>query len=231
MFIFLFRAARVLCLAGPERRSRPDFEQRLYQTAISAKLSAEWQAGSGISHRRVRTKMLFCQKRYRCQGAKVRDVFQEKQADGTAAKQRGIHLPFIGKPPSRPNDRGRSAGKKQQKEGPPKDSEREKRAEKKGNDRQDQGKRNKDKRNNNSRNKDSPQRENRQETGRACLRQTAKPGRTGSAGLRTGFPAAAKKQACAIAGPATRPEGRHTIFISAHPECASQRRESSYRPA
>lgn len=40
-----------------------------------------------------------------------------------------------------------------------------------------------------------------------------------------------KKQACAIAGPATRPEGRHTIFISAHPECASQRRESSYRPA
>lgn len=162
MFIFLFRAARVLCLAGPERRSRPDFEQRLYQTAISAKLSAEWQAGSGISHRRVRTKMLFCQKRYRCQGAKVRDVFQEKQADGAAAKQRGTHLPFTGKPPSRPNGRGKSAGKKQQKEGPPKDSGREKRAGKKGNDRRDQGKRNKDRRNNGSRNKDSPQRENRQ---------------------------------------------------------------------
>ena len=29
----------------------------------------------------------------------------------------------------------------------------------------------------------------------------------------------------------TRPEGRHTIFISARPEYASQRRESSYRPA
>ena len=42
---------------------------------------------------------------------------------------------------------------------------------------------------------------------------------------------AAKKQACATAGPTTRPEGRHTIFISARPEYASQRRESSYRPA
>lgn len=40
-----------------------------------------------------------------------------------------------------------------------------------------------------------------------------------------------KKQACATAGPTTRPEGRHTIFISARPEYASQRRESSYRPA
>ena len=40
-----------------------------------------------------------------------------------------------------------------------------------------------------------------------------------------------KKQACATAGPTTRPECRHTIFISARPEYASQRRESSYRPA
>lgn len=40
-----------------------------------------------------------------------------------------------------------------------------------------------------------------------------------------------QKQACATAGPTTRPEGRHTIFISARPEYASQRRESSYRPA
>lgn len=40
-----------------------------------------------------------------------------------------------------------------------------------------------------------------------------------------------QKTACATAGPTTRPEGRHTIFISARPEYASQRRESSYRPA
>lgn len=49
--------------AGPERRSRPEFEQRLYQTAISAKLSAEWQTGPGISPRKAGRKVLFCQKR------------------------------------------------------------------------------------------------------------------------------------------------------------------------
>ena len=48
---------------------------------------------------------------------------------------------------------------------------------------------------------------------------------------RTAESAGKKKQACATAGPTTRPEGRHTIFISARPEYASQRRESSYRPA
>ena len=48
---------------------------------------------------------------------------------------------------------------------------------------------------------------------------------------RTAESAGKKKQAGATAGPTTRPEGRHTIFISARPEYASQRRESSYRPA
>ena len=48
---------------------------------------------------------------------------------------------------------------------------------------------------------------------------------------RTAESSGKKKQACATAGPTTRPEGRHTIFISARPEYASQRRESSYRPA
>lgn len=217
--------------------------------------------------------MLFCQKRYRCQGAKVRDVFQERQADGTTAKQRGTHLPFTGKPPSRLNGRGKSAGKKQQKRARQKTAE---------------GRREPEKRETTGRTKASVtktdettaagiktgRREKTGRTGNAGLRQTAKTDRkqegrteagrknrqnrkcrtktgrktrqnrksrtkadrktrqkTGGAGLRTGFAAAAKKQACAIAGPATRPEGRHTIFISAHPECASQRRESSYRPA
>ena len=69
--------------AGPERRSRPEFEQRLYQTAISAKLSAEWQAGPGISPRKAGCKVLFCQKRRGDQGTEGGRIFAERPTDGT----------------------------------------------------------------------------------------------------------------------------------------------------
>ena len=84
--------------AGPERRSRPEFEQRLYQTAISAKLSAEWQAGPGISPRKAGRKVLFCQKRRGDQAAEGGGFFEERQTDGTAAERHGKQLPQTCRP-------------------------------------------------------------------------------------------------------------------------------------
>ena len=84
--------------AGPERRSRPEFEQRLYQTAISAKLSAEWQTGPGISPRKAGCKVLFCQKRRGDQGAEGGGFFEERQTDGTAAERHGKQLPQTRRP-------------------------------------------------------------------------------------------------------------------------------------
>lgn len=84
--------------AGPERRSRPEFEQRLYQTAISAKLSAEWQTGPGISPRKAGRKVLFCQKRRGNQAAEGGGFFEERQTDGTAAERHGKQLPQTRRP-------------------------------------------------------------------------------------------------------------------------------------
>ena len=84
--------------AGPERRSRPEFEQRLYQTAISAKLSAEWQTGPGISPRKAGCKVLFCQKRRGDQAAEGGGFFEERQTDGTAAERHGKQLPQTRRP-------------------------------------------------------------------------------------------------------------------------------------
>lgn len=84
--------------AGPERRSRPEFEQRLYQTAISAKLSAEWQTGPGISPRKAGCKVLFCQKRRGDQGTEDGRIFAERQTDGTAAERHGKQLPQTRRP-------------------------------------------------------------------------------------------------------------------------------------
>ena len=84
--------------AGPERRSRPEFEQRLYQTAISAKLSAEWQTGPGISPRKAGRKVLFCQKRRGDQAAEGGGFFEERQTDGTAAERHGKQLPQTCRP-------------------------------------------------------------------------------------------------------------------------------------
>lgn len=84
--------------AGPERRSRPEFEQRLYQTAISAKLSAEWQTGPGISPRKAGCKVLFCQKRRGDQAAEGGGFFEERQTDGTAAERHGKQLPQTCRP-------------------------------------------------------------------------------------------------------------------------------------
>lgn len=85
--------------AGPERRSRPEFEQRLYQTAISAKLSAEWQTGPGISPRKAGRKVLFCQKRRGDQGTEGGGVFLRKdRPTEPAAERHGKQLPQTRRP-------------------------------------------------------------------------------------------------------------------------------------
>ena len=254
--------------AGPERRSRPEFEQRLYQTAISAKLSAEWQTGPGISPRKAGRKVLFCQKRRGDQAAEGGGFFDERQTDGTAAERHGKQLPQTCRPgfrgyksrgPDRTaTERGAAAGdgvqatdnKRQALDDGRRNGRRTTGGEGMGGDGRrwtamdGDGRRAKEVRNG----------------GRKTRRNTDAGGRTDKAGELPAERATGrqeenvrqegrqrkercnedrqdsgvrrqKKQACATAGPTTRPEGRHTIFISARPEYASQRRESSYRPA
>ena len=244
--------------AGPERRSRPEFEQRLYQTAISAKLSAEWQAGPGISPRKAGCKVLFCQKRRGDQGTEGGGIFAERPTDGT---RHGKQLPKTRRPgfrgyKSRDPDRtaaergaaGRATDNKRQALD---DGRRNGRRTTSGERWTMNGKTRNDRRKT-RRNTDEGGRPDkagemraegdtdREKHGpwemRAGKRKTEdgkKYGAKSDAAKtdRTAESAGKKKQACATAGPTTRPEGRHTIFISARPEYASQRRESSYRPA
>ena len=244
--------------AGPERRSRPEFEQRLYQTAISAKLSAEWQAGPGISPRKAGCKVLFCQKRRGDQGTEGGGIFAERPTDGT---RHGKQLPKTRRPgfrgyKSRDPDRtaaergaaGRATDNKRQALD---DGRRNGRRTTSGerwtmngktrNDRRktrrntDEGGR-PDKAGEMRAEGDTDREKHGQWEMRAGKRKTEdgkKDGAKSDAAKtdRTAESAGKKKQACATAGPTTRPEGRHTIFISARPEYASQRRESSYRPA
>ena len=280
--------------AGPERRSRPEFEQRLYQTAISAKLSAEWQTGPGISPRKAGRKVLFCQKRRGDQAAEGGGFFEERQTDGTAAERHGKQLPQTCRPgfrgyksrgPDRTaTERGAAAGdgvqatdnRRQALDDGRRNGRRTTGGEGMGGDGRrwtamggdgrrwtamdGDGRRAKEVRNGGRktrRNTDAGGRTDKagelpaeRATGRGSYgqRELRAEGATGrqeenvrqegrqrkercnedrqDSGVRR-----QKKQACATAGPTTRPEGRHTIFISARPEYASQRRESSYRPA
>ena len=270
--------------AGPERRSRPEFEQRLYQTAISAKLSAEWQAGPGISPRKAGCKVLFCQKRRGDQAAEGGGFFEERQTDGTAAERHGKQLPQTRRPgfrgyknrgPDRTAaERGAARrratgyrrrttnGKRWTMDGATGDGQQAARgwAAMDGDGRRAEEVRNGGRKT--RRNTDAGGRTDKagelpaeratggESYGRRELRAERATGgesygparRKRKTGRKTEQRAmqrrqtglqsqAAKKQACATAGPTTRPEGRHTIFISARPEYASQRRESSYRPA
>ena len=265
--------------AGPERRSRPEFEQRLYQTAISAKLSAEWQTGPGISPRKAGRKVLFCQKRRGDQAAEGGGFFEERQTDGTAAERHGKQLPQTRRPgfrgyKSRGPDRTAAErgaarrratgyrrrttnGKRWTMDGATGDGQQAARgwAAMDGDGRRAEEVRNGGRKT--RRNTDAGGRTDKagelpaeRATGRGSYgqRELRAEGATGrqeenvrqegrqrkercnedrqDSGVRR-----QKKQACATAGPTTRPEGRHTIFISARPEYASQRRESSYRPA
>lgn len=258
--------------AGPERRSRPEFEQRLYQTAISAKLSAEWQAGPGISPRKAGCKVLFCQKRRGDQAAEGGGFFEERQTDGTAAERHGKQLPQTRRPgfrgyksrgPDRTaTERGAAAGdgvqatdnKRQALDDGRRNGRRTTGGEGMDGDgrRWTAGGRSKEwrKKNQTEYRRRRTDRQSWRAAGRESYgqRELRAEGATGrqeenvrqegrqrkercnedrqDSGVRR-----QKKQACATAGPTTRPEGRHTIFISARPEYASQRRESSYRPA
>lgn len=268
--------------AGPERRSRPEFEQRLYQTAISAKLSAEWQTGPGISPRKAGRKVLFCQKRRGDQAAEGGGFFEERQTDGTAAERHGKQLPQTCRPgfrgyksrgPDRTaTERGAAAGdgvqatdnKRQALDDGRRNGRRTTGGEGMGGDgrrwtamggdgrRWTAGERSKEwrKKNQTEYRRRRTDRQSWRAAGRESYgqRELRAEGATGrqeenvrqegrqrkercnedrqDSGVRR-----QKKQACATAGPTTRPEGRHTIFISARPEYASQRRESSYRPA
>ena len=263
--------------AGPERRSRPEFEQRLYQTAISAKLSAEWQTGPGISPRKAGCKVLFCQKRRGDQAAEGGGFFEERQTDGTAAERHGKQLPQTCRPgfrgyksrgPDRTaTERGAAAGdgvqatdnKRQALDDGRRNGRRTTGGEGMDGDgrRWTAGGRSKEwrKKNQTEYRRRRTDRQSWRAAGRESYRRrelraeratggesygpARRKRKTGrkteqramqrrQTGLRS---QAAKKQACATAGPTTRPEGRHTIFISARPEYASQRRESSYRPA
>gem|GEM_PF-1892544 len=258
--------------AGPERRSRPEFEQRLYQTAISAKLSAEWQTGPGISPRKAGCKVLFCQKRRGDQGTEDGRIFAERQTDGTAAERHGKQLPQTRRPgfrgyksrgPDRTAaERGAAAGdgvqatdnKRQALDDGRRNGRRTTGGEGMDGDgrRWTAGGRSKEwrKKNQTEYRRRRTDRQSWRAAGRESYgqRELRAEGATGrqeenvrqegrqrkercnedrqDSGVRR-----QKKQACATAGPTTRPEGRHTIFISARPEYASQRRESSYRPA
>lgn len=258
--------------AGPERRSRPEFEQRLYQTAISAKLSAEWQTGPGISPRKAGCKVLFCQKRRGDQGTEDGRIFAERQTDGTAAERHGKQLPQTCRPgfrgyksrgPDRTaTERGAAAGdgvqatdnKRQALDDGRRNGRRTTGGEGMDGDgrRWTAGGRSKEwrKKNQTEYRRRRTDRQSWRAAGRESYgqRELRAEGATGrqeenvrqegrqrkercnedrqDSGVRR-----QKKQACATAGPTTRPEGRHTIFISARPEYASQRRESSYRPA
>lgn len=255
--------------AGPERRSRPEFEQRLYQTAISAKLSAEWQAEPGISPRKAGCKVLFCQKRRGDQGTEGGGIFAERPTDGT---RHGKQLPKTRRPgfrgyKSRDPDRtaaerGAAAGdgvqatdnKRQALDDGRRNGRRTTGGEGMDGDgrRWTAGGRSKEwrKKNQTEYRRRRTDRQSWRAAGRESYgqRELRAEGATGrqeenvrqegrqrkercnedrqDSGVRR-----QKKQACATAGPTTRPEGRHTIFISARPEYASQRRESSYRPA
>lgn len=258
--------------AGPERRSRPEFEQRLYQTAISAKLSAEWQTGPGISPRKAGCKVLFCQKRRGDQAAEGGGFFEERQTDGTAAERHGKQLPQTCRPgfrgyksrgPDRTaTERGAAAGdgvqatdnKRQALDDGRRNGRRTTGGEGMDGDgrRWTAGGRSKEwrKKNQTEYRRRRTDRQSWRAAGRESYRRrelraeratgrqeenVRQEGRQRKercnedrqdSGVRR-----QKKQACATAGPTTRPEGRHTIFISARPEYASQRRESSYRPA
>ncbi len=258
--------------AGPERRSRPEFEQRLYQTAISAKLSAEWQTGPGISPRKAGRKVLFCQKRRGDQAAEGGGFFEERQTDGTAAERHGKQLPQTCRPgfrgyksrgPDRTaTERGAAAGdgvqatdnKRQALDDGRRNGRRTTGGEGMDGDgrRWTAGGRSKEwrKKNQTEYRRRRTDRQSWRAAGRESYRRrelraeratgrqeenVRQEGRRNKgrcnedrqdSGVRR-----QKKQACATAGPTTRPEGRHTIFISARPEYASQRRESSYRPA
>ena len=283
--------------AGPERRSRPEFEQRLYQTAISAKLSAEWQTGPGISPRKAGRKVLFCQKRRGDQAAEGGGFFEERQTDGTAAERHGKQLPQTCRPgfrgyksrgPDRTaTERGAAAGdgvqatdnKRQALDDGRRNGRRTTGGEGMGGDgrrwtamggdgrrwtamdgdgrRWTAGERSKEwrKKNQTEYRRRRTDRQSWRAAGRESYRRRELRAERATGGesygparrkrktgrkteqramqrRQTGLQSqAAKKQACATAGPTTRPEGRHTIFISARPEYASQRRESSYRPA
>lgn len=258
--------------AGPERRSRPEFEQRLYQTAISAKLSAEWQAGPGISPRKAGCKVLFCQKRRGDQAAEGGGFFEERQTDGTAAERHGKQLPQTRRPGFRGyKSRGpdRTAAEREAAAGDgvqATDNKRQALDDGRRNGRRTTGGEGMDgdgrrwtaggrskewrKKNQTEYRRRRTDRQSWRAAGRESYgqRELRAEGATGrqeenvrqegrqrkercnedrqDSGVRR-----QKKQACATAGPTTRPEGRHTIFISARPEYASQRRESSYRPA
>ena len=278
--------------AGPERRSRPEFEQRLYQTAISAKLSAEWQTGPGISPRKAGRKVLFCQKRRGDQAAEGGGFFEERQTDGTAAERHGKQLPQTCRPgfrgyksrgPDRTaTERGAAAGdgvqatdnKRQALDDGRRNGRRTTGGEGMGGDgrrwtamggdgrrwtamdgdgrRWTAGERSKEWRKKNQTeyrrrrtDRQSWRAAGRESYGQRELRAEGATGRQEENVRQEGRRNKGrcnedrqdcrvrrqKKQACATAGPTTRPEGRHTIFISARPEYASQRRESSYRPA
>lgn len=271
--------------AGPERRSRPEFEQRLYQTAISAKLSAEWQAGPGISPRKAGCKVLFCQKRRGDQAAEGGGFFEERQTDGTAAERHGKQLPQTRRPgfrgyksrdPDRTaaergaarrrgtdkgdgvratqqamnsgrqvtgngqqgidngqqgidNGRRTTSGGRWTMNGKTRNDRRKTRRNTDDGGRTDKAgemraERNTDRGRNGQREMRAGKRKTEDGKKDGAKSDAAKTDRTAESGGK-------KKQACATAGPTTRPEGRHTIFISARPEYASQRRESSYRPA
>ena len=294
--------------AGPERRSRPEFEQRLYQTAISAKLSAEWQTGPGISPRKAGRKVLFCQKRRGDQAAEGGGFFEERQTDGTAAERHGKQLPQTCRPgfrgyksrgPDRTaaergaarrrgtdkgdgvratqqamnsgrqvtgngrqgmdngqqgidngqqgidNGRRITSGGRWTMNGKTRNDRRKTRRNTDEGGRPDKAGEMRTERNTGKREMRTEGDTGREKHGQREMRAKGNAGRQEKDGRReerqrkercnedrqdSGV-RRQKKQACATAGPTTRPEGRHTIFISARPEYASQRRESSYRPA